>query len=173
MESVGTVAPVPTGGSPTPLALHPGASPLEFLLGTWVGEGSGRYPTIAEFAYGEEVRFWHVGKAFLAYSQRTWALDDGRPLHSEVGYWRSQPGGVVEVVIAIPSGQVEIEEGSVDGTAVTLSSRLVGLTTSAKNVTAIARRLVVDGDVLRYVLSLGAVGQPLQEHLTAELRRAI
>jgi hypothetical protein len=93
-------------------------------------------------------------------------------LHSEAGYWRPQPGGVVELVLAIPSGQVEIEEGTVDGTTVTMSSRLVGLTTSAKDVTAIARTLVVDGDVLRYVLSLGAVGEPLQEHLTAELRRA-
>jgi class 3 adenylate cyclase len=151
--------------------LHPGATPLQFLLGTWVGEGEGHYPTIAAFRYGEEVRFWHVGKPFLAYSQRTWALDDGRPLHSEAGFWRPQPDGVVEVVIAIPSGQVEIEEGTVEGTTVSLSSRLVGRTSSAKDVGAIARRLVVNDDVLRYVMSMAAVGEPLQEHLRAELRR--
>jgi hypothetical protein len=153
------------------VALHPDAAALSFLLGTWVGEGQGHYPTITTFGYGEEVRFWHVGKPFLAYSQRTWALDDGRPLHSESGYWRPKADGVVELVVAIPTGHVEIEEGAVKGSTVSLSSRLVGLTSSAKAVTAITRHLEVDADVLRYVVSMAAVGEPLQEHLTAELHR--
>ncbi|MDQ6617534.1 MAG: FABP family protein [Actinomycetota bacterium] len=153
------------------VALHPEAAALQFLLGTWAGEGQGHYPTIAPFAYGEEIRVWHVGKPFLAYSQRTWALDDGRPLHSESGYWRPKPDGVVELVIAIPTGHVEIEEGTIDGTTVSLSSRLVGATSSATVVSAVARNLVVADDVLHYVVSMAAVGEPLQEHLTADLRR--
>jgi hypothetical protein len=153
------------------VALHPDAAVLQFFLGTWVGEGVGHYPTIASFGYGEEVRFWHVGKPFLAYSQRTWALDDGRPLHSEAGYWRPKGDGVVELVLALPTGHVEIEEGTVDGTTVCLASRLVGATTTAKAVTAVTRSFEVDGDTLRYVVSMAAVGEPLQEHLTAQLRR--
>ncbi|MDQ1370793.1 MAG: hypothetical protein QOF20_3146 [Acidimicrobiaceae bacterium] len=160
-----------SSGAP-PLALHPDARALEFLLGTWVGEGQGHYPTIATFGYREEARFWHVGKPFLAYSQRTWALDDGRPLHSETGYWRPKPDGVVELVIAIPTGHVEVDEGTLHGTTLVLSSRLVGATSTAKTVTGVTRQLAVDGDVLRYVVSMAAVGEPLQEHLTAELRRA-
>jgi hypothetical protein len=160
---------VPTGAPP--IAVHPDAKALEFLLGTWVGEGQGHYPTISSFGYGEEVRFWHVGKPFVAYSQRTWALDDGRPLHSEAGYWRPKPDGVVELVIAIPTGHVEVEEGTLDGTRLLLSSRLVGATSTAKAVTAITRQVVVDDDVLRYVLSMAAVGEALQEHLTGELHR--
>jgi hypothetical protein len=152
-------------------SLHPDAAPLGFLLGTWRGEGTGHYPTIAPFGYGEEVRFWHVGKPFVAYSQRTWALDDRRPLHSEAGFWRPKPDGIVELVIAIPTGHVEVDEGTVEGTTVSVSSRTVSFTTTAKAVTAVARRLEVDGDVLRYVMSMAAVGEPLQEHLTAELGR--
>jgi hypothetical protein len=155
-----------------PPAVHPDAAGLQFLLGTWVGEGHGHYPTIDPFGYREEIRFWHVGKPFLAYSQRTWALGDGSALHSEAGFWRPKPGGVVELVLAMPSGHVEVEEGTVDGTSVSLSSLLVGATSSAKAVAAISRQLVVAGDVLRYVLTMAAVGQPVQEHLSAELRRA-
>jgi hypothetical protein len=158
-----------TGGAP--VAVHPDAVVLEFLLGTWSGEGQGYYSTVASFAYGEETRFWHVGKPFVAYSQRTWALDDGRPLHSEAGYWRPKPDGVLEVVVSHPSGHVEVAEGTVAGTVVTLQSRLVGATSTAKQVTAIHRHVEVSGDVLTYTMAMEAVGESLQEHLRAVLHR--
>jgi hypothetical protein len=160
-----------TTGAP-PLEVHPDVAALRFLIGTWVGEGQGRYPTVAPFSYGEEVRFWHVGKPFLAYSQRTWALDDGRPLHSEAGYWRPKPGAVIELVVAHPSGHVEVSEGTVTGTTVMLTSRLIGATATAKEVAALGRRLTVDGDVLRYTTAMEAVGVAMQEHLTGVLRRS-
>ena len=45
-------------------------------------------------------------------------------------------------------------------------------TDTAKSVTSLERTLELDGDVLRARLSMAAVDQPLQGHLTAELRRA-
>ena len=131
------------------------------------------YPTITSFEYGEEVRFGAVpGKPFLSYQQRTWALDDQRPLHVETGYWRPKPDGRLEVVLAHPTGISEIAEGTLAGGVIELAATSIGLTATAKEVKGLTRRfeLVSDG-VLRYEVQLAAAGQPLQGHLTAELRR--
>jgi THAP4-like, heme-binding beta-barrel domain len=152
--------------------LHPDVEVLAFLLGEWRGEGRGEYPTIEDFGYREEVVFGHVGKPFVSYTQRTWALDDGRPLHSEAGYLRPQPGGRVELVLAQPAGLVEVDEGAVRDGHVELTSTLIARTPSAKEVTEVRRSLDVDGDVMRYQLEMAAVGQPRQFHLEAELHRA-
>jgi hypothetical protein len=153
-------------------ALHPDVTPLAFLLGIWVGEGQGVYPTIETFGYGEEIRFWHVGKPWLGYAQRTWALDDGRPLHGELGYWRPQKGGQVELVLAHPNGLTEIDEGTVGGTTIELTSTTVKRTSTAKEVTALVRRYEAHGHLLTYTVSMAAVGQPLQPHLRAELEHS-
>jgi hypothetical protein len=148
------------------------AESLQFLLGEWAGEGVGEYPTIETFRYREEVRFADVGKPFLVYAQRTWALDDGRPLHAETGYWRAgATAGRVEIMLAHPFGATELQEGTVDGQSVRVSSTIVGLTGTAKDITAVERDFDVDGDELRYAVRMAAVGVPLTHHLGATLHR--
>lgn len=155
--------------------MHADVEPIAFLIGVWRGEGQGVYPTIASFAYGEEIRFAAVpGKPFLTYQQRTWALDDQRPLHAETGYWRPKPDGKLEVVLAHPTGLAEIEEGMVDGATIALVATSIGRAATAKEVQGLSRRFELVGtDVLRYEVHLAAAGQPLQGHLTAELRRVV
>jgi hypothetical protein len=157
-----------------PLHLNPALTVLAPLLGTWAGAGAGEYPTIPSFSYLEEVTFGHVGKPFLSYGQRTRA-DDGRPLHAETGYLRVPSAGRVELVLAHPTGITEIQEGTVavngDVVQLELTATSIGLTSSAKDVTALSRSFRLDGDELTYTLRLGAVGQPLQHHLAATLHR--
>ena len=79
--------------------------------------------------------------------------------------------GMVELVVAHGSGLVEVAEGMVDGGELVLASTRVVGTGTAKEVAAVERRYRVDGDVLTYELGMAAVGQPLQPHLQASLRR--
>ncbi len=174
-------------GSMTP-DLHPDIAHLGFLLGRWRGTGAGEYPTIESFTYVEEVTFGHVGKPFLTYSQKTRNAETDLPLHAEAGYLRPVGLDRVELVVAQPSGIVEVDEGSivevdersiveVDEAAIgahriELESATVAATGSAKAVSAVRRVISVVGDELSYEVDMAAVGLEMQHHLRATLVRS-
>jgi len=144
---------------------------LAFLLGTWRGGGTGDFPTIDPFSYGEEIVFEHVGDAFLLLSQRSWLAADDAPLHFERGFLRPGADGAVELTLAHPLGLVEVSEGTVSGTELDLASTWIGRTSTGDDVTQLMRRLRVDGDVLSYELDMTTERTPRTRHLQAELRR--
>ena len=151
--------------------LHPAVRPLAFLLGRWKGEGKGQYPSIEPFSYGEEIEFSHNGRPFLFYVQETWDLSDGYPMHSESGYVRPVAEGQVEMVLAQPSGITEILAGTHSGTNIELASTLVGVSPTAKQVSAVKRVVEVTGKTLNYTLDMAAVGQEMCIHLRARLEK--
>ena len=178
--------------------LHPDCEQLGFLLGVWRGAGEGSYPTIESFGYTEEVTFSHVGKPFLAYTQKTKHAVSGAPLHAEAGYLRAVGAGRVEFVVVQPSGIVElhsgtvdrgtvdggtvdggtvdggtVDGGTVDGGALVLQIDGVHTTPTAKSVTDVHRQIWVEQHAgvttLAYQVSMAAVGEPLTHHLRATL----
>jgi hypothetical protein len=155
--------------------LHASLAPLRFLIGRWEGAGVVGYPTIESAQFGQEVSFSHNGKPFLYYLSRTWLLDAdgnlGRPLAMETGFWRPQPDNQLEVLLVHPTGITEIYLGQITGTKIELATDAVLRTSSAKDVTAGRRLYGLIGADLGYAYDMAAVGQPLQSHVSAQLKR--
>lgn len=142
------------------------------FAGTWEGEGEGHYPTIEPFGYRERVVLEPLpGKPVLAYTQRTRHAGDGRPLHAESGFLRWSEGGP-ELLVAQPTGVVEVYEGTWEGTVLDLRATTIGLAATAKRVRALRRRFEVGGDLLVYDLWMAHADTPEHHHLRAELRRS-
>lgn len=157
--------------------LAPALVPVAALLGTWRGDGAGEYPTIDPFTYSEELVFSATGKPFLHYQQRTWS-PSGAPMHTETGYLRVPGEDAVELILAQPTGQTELAEGTRSGSGESDGGVLVldltssvGNSASAKHVESTHRHYELVGDRLVTTFAMAAVGQPLTHHLRAELRR--
>jgi hypothetical protein len=151
--------------------VHPAVEPLSYLLGTWRGQGEGGFPTINSFNYGEELQFSHPGnKPVIAYSQKTWKLSSGEPMHAESGYWRPKPDGTLEVVIAQSTGLVEVQKGTYNGEekVVKLHSELVG---NASKVREITRVFKLVNEELVYTVEMATSLNSLQPHLKASLTK--
>jgi hypothetical protein len=167
--------PVPASDADSLAGVHQDLEPLAFLLGRWEGAGVVGYPTIESLRFGQEITFSHNGKPYLIYASRTWAQDEhghpGRPLAMETGFWRPRPGGKLEVLLAHPTGIAEIYLGEITGTKIEIATDAVVRTSSAKQVAAGRRLYGLIGADLGYAYDMAAVGQPLQAHASAQLRR--
>ncbi len=166
----------PAAGSlPAEFELHPALEPVRFLIGRWEGAGVVGYPTIESANFGQEISFSHNGKPFLIYTSRTWLLAEdgtiGRPLAMESGFWRPQPDGGLEVLLAHPTGIMEIYLGQITGTKIEMATDAVVRTATAKEVTAGKRLYGLIGTDLGWAYDMAAVGQPLQSHVSAQLKR--
>jgi hypothetical protein len=155
--------------------------PLAWLVGGWAGAGVVGYPTMdGDLQFGQEIEFSHDGRPFLAYTSKTWLLDEAgtkvRPLASETGYWRpagdaADGGTALEVLLVHPTGIVETYHGAVTGPRIELATDLVARTATSKEYNAAHRMYgLVEGDLL-WVMEMAAVGRPMTSHASARLKR--
>jgi hypothetical protein len=155
--------------------LHPQCGPVAWLLGTWAGNGHGDYPTIDSFQFGQELIFTHDGRPFLHYMSRAWIVDEAgekvRDGALETGFLRCLPDGQVELLLTHNTGFVEIYYGTAAGGKLEVSTDAVVRTQTAKEYVG-GHRLYgnVEGDLL-YAYDMAAMGEALQPHLWARLKR--
>jgi len=156
---------------------------LSWLVGRWGGIGEGGYPTSSPFRYEQVVEFATDGRPFLEYRSVSWIVDEQnhriRRAATESGYWRPRPGNGVELLLAHPTGFVEVWMGRVDVTAIVdarvtgarmeLATDAVVRTESAKEVSS-GHRLygLVEGRLLA-TYDMAAMGHPLTNHLAIAL----
>ncbi|MCD0450263.1 FABP family protein [Actinocorallia sp. API 0066] len=165
--------------------LHPDLKALEWLVGTWEGDGVGDYPTIERFRFTQQVSFTHIGKPYLIYTSRTWRLDEEfkqrEALAYETGFWRVPGGGrEIEVLLSHPTGVQEIYTGEVAFHKVELVTDVVARTRTAKEVTG-GKRLYglfpaqegTEERDLGWVYEMAALGHPLQVHMSAQLKKVL
>lgn len=161
-------------------SLHDACLPLLPLVGVWRGEGQVDYPTIdGPRQYAQQLTISHDGRPFLFHEARSWLLDeDGnviRPAARETGWWRPQPEDTFELLLAHNTGILEMFYGTArTQTSWEMATDAIVRTVSAKEVNG-AKRLygiIGDGD-LGYVEERAMVGQPLQPHTSARLRRVV
>jgi hypothetical protein len=157
------------------VAVHPALGALARLVGTWIGDGEGAYPTIAAFSYREEVVFAHDGRPVLSYRQRTWRSDSDAPMHVESGFLRTGSDGRAELIVAQPTGFGEIATLAIeeDGDTLILDGGRNPLqrSPSAKAVEDVRRRFRITDDELHYDLWMTYAGHEDEHHLRALLRR--
>ena len=158
--------------------------PLSWLVGQWVGVGTGQYPTIEDFRFGQEVSFACDGRPFISYWSRSWLLDDDgnrvRPLGTETGFWRPRQDNRLEMQLAHPTGYAEIwlgshealgiEDARITSARATMRADVIAATPSAKPYSAGERLYGLVNDELMWTFDMAAAGESLTNHLSARLR---
>lgn len=96
--------------------LHPDCRSLLPLVGVWRGTGLfGNEPDAKDPQFGQQITIAHDGRPFLTYESVTWLLaPDGavlRPAARELGFWRPQPDGSIELLVAHSEGRIEVFYG--------------------------------------------------------------
>ena len=153
--------------------------PLAWLIGEWEGAGVVGYPTMEEsFHFGQQVSVTHDGRGFLEWQSRTWILDSEngervRPSSIELGFWRPQPDGEIEFMLAHPTGIVEMYYGSKDPEKPIVNLRTDGVLRSAtsKEYSAATRLYGLVDSQLMWVMDMAAMGVELTSHVSAQLKR--
>lgn len=155
--------------------LPPALAPLAWLIGEWEGAGVVGYPTIESAHFGQEISVTHDGRPFLEWQSRTWLLDEQgnkvRPLARELGFWRPLENNEVELLLTHPTGIVEMYHGTTSPAKIELRTDSVVRSPHAKEYNAAARMYGLVNSNLMWVMDMAAMGQPLQSHVSAELKR--
>lgn len=149
---------------------------LAWMLGRWEGVGNGNWPGEGEFSYGQQIDIQHNGHDYLTYVSQLFTLDaDGNATGTrsmEMGFWRPDGTGEVELVMCHPEGYSEVLIGKIQGAKIELVTDSVARTATAAQPYTGGRRLYgqVEGDLL-WTFDRATDDAELQPYLWARLQR--
>jgi len=132
--STSTTTATTTTTTTTPAPLNPAFKKLEWLVGKWRGEFSGKvfWPTIPTMNYGEELIVEEApvakssGVKFLNFSARAWSHTTKDQLHDEWGFMTVNDNGNVTLMTTGNNGFTTYEEGWVEGQQLVLRLKKIG-----------------------------------------------
>ena len=151
---------------------HDGRPFLSYRSQTWLLDDDGNQTR----PLATEVGFWRPVAATVGHADEADETDETKGTNGTDGTSdenASAPsvGTELEVLLAHPTGFVEIYLGTVTGPRIDLATDLVARTATAKEYTAASRLYgLVESDLL-WAMDMAAMGQPLQSHASARLKR--
>ena len=181
-ENIDTLPPLPIPADTANVRqgpeIHPSCLVLLPLVGVWRGTGKyGNNPTEGPPEFGQQIVVAHDGRPFLRHESITWNLaPDGSvsgPAARELGWWRPQEDGSIELLIAHAEGRIEVFYGRARSVASWgLSTDGVWRTASAAPVVGATRLYGVTPDGrLAYVEERAHADVELAPHASAALDR--
>ncbi len=180
--NVETVPPVPIPADTANVRVGPELDPACLsilpLVGVWQGTGVyGNDPGVQQSQFGQRITISHDGRPFLKYESVTWLLGTdgtvGRPAAREVGFWRPQPDGSIELLLAHAEGRIEVFYGQPRSlTAWAMSTDATWRTPTAPPVVGSTRLYGITPDGrLAYVEERAHTDVELAPHASAALDR--
>lgn len=158
--------------------LHPDCMPLLPLVGVWRGVGRyGNDPGEKDPQFGQQIVISHDGRPFLRYESISWLLEpDGSvkgPGPREVGFFRPQSDGSIELIVAHAEGRIELFYGRPRSAAAwALSTDAALRTPTAPPVVGATRLIGITPDgKLAYVEERAHSDIELAPHASAALDR--
>lgn len=150
------------------------------MVGRWEGDGMVEHPSMPVHRFHQALDIEHDGRPFLTWRSQTWAGEEGdrTPDVTETAYLRVVPAQEeaprvvdVELVVAHPTGIVEVYTGTAGEGKVEIVTDMVARTATGPDYTA-GKRLIglVNGDLM-WAYDITGHGHPLASYASAHLRR--
>lgn len=149
-------------------------APFAKWLGRWDGEGRGLWVADPPFRYRESLTIEAVpDRALLRLAQRTEELDTGELSHSEVDFLRLLPEEAVELMLAIPAGNVKLHTGRLQGGILALQPQTISGSPTSRPLRLVQRTLELDHEVLRSAVAIAIGDEEMAPHVQAWLHRSL
>ena len=148
-------------------------APFATWLGRWEGEGRGLWEAEPPFRYRETLAIEAVpNRALLRLTQRATVLASGDLSHFEVGFLRLLPDQLVELMVVVPAGYVEIHTGRLQDGALVLTPQTISGSPTARPLRLVQRTLELNHDLLRNVVGIAVGNEEVSKHVESWLQRA-